>query len=72
MESGTESCPLPEKYRALEDGEGDEPFEWLKPSEFVERYKASPYYTLTEKRIQEIIDESSGQSNSERKEVINL
>ncbi len=45
MESGTENCADPSKYRYIKPGEdNNEPFNWLSPKEFVQKYKESKYY----------------------------
>jgi hypothetical protein len=74
VESGTGQCPSPEKYHNEGDEEeGDDGFHWLKPEEFVERYKQSSYFTHVEKRIKEISNESQAlKSSGESKPVLHL
>jgi hypothetical protein len=43
--------------------------EWLKPDEFVARYKESTYYAEAEKTIEEIRSEASASQPSGKKEV---
>jgi hypothetical protein len=68
VESGTGQCPLPEKYRDLGDEEqGDS--EWLKPDEFVARYKESTYFSEVEKTIEQIRSEAQASQPAAKAEV---
>jgi hypothetical protein len=68
VESGTGQCPLPEKYRDLGDEEQGE-MEWLKPDEFVARYKESTYFSEVEKTIEQIRSEAQASQPAAKAEV---
>jgi ABC-type multidrug transport system ATPase subunit len=71
VESGTGQCPLPEKYRDLGDEEQGE-MEWLKPDEFVARYKESTYFSEVEKTIEQIRSEAQASQPAAKAERMDI